>query len=232
MGQLMGFPERFCGWRLDILISNNNPKIIAKHYLQFVKQNKRVVPRCCRSDCGTENVIVRDIHVALRAFHRDRCAGRNSFITGRSTGNQRIERFWVSLKGPFTQFWRNYFQDLIDSGTYRISDNIHVEAARFCFLPVIQQHLNRFSLLWNSHRIRKQTQGDTPHDIPDVMYYQPDVFRTVDYSLELPCSLNTIDILIGKYSEGYLKFGCSDTFLELRAYFCTETNWLYVRTIS
>jgi hypothetical protein len=194
--------------------SNNDPKLIASNFLHFIKRLKRV-PRCVRSDCGTENVIVGDLQIALRAFHVDMMSGRNSYSTGRSSANQRIERFWGSLRTSFTAYWRNIFKDMIDAGVYEVGDPVHVEAVRFCFLPVIQAHLDRFSTIWNTHRIRQQTQGDTPQDIPNVLYYQPEVFEAVDHSFRLPCDLAYIDTLMAEYSIEYPRFGCSEEFLQI-----------------
>lgn len=211
-GAIDGFSRKIL-W-LKSGYSNNDPKLIASNYLRFIKKTLRV-PRCIRADAGTENVIVRDLQIVLRSFHNDASSGPRSFITGRSPANQRIERFWGSLKSAFTQFWRNYFLDMVDTGILNVSDPVHLECLRFCFLPIIQNHLERFTFLWNSHRIRKQTQGDVMSDIPDVMYYQPEVFGTHSYSFELPCSLPTMDFLMNQYSREYPEFGCSEEFLQV-----------------
>lgn len=194
--------------------SNNDPLLIANNYLQFVKTTWRV-PRCIRADGGTENVIIKDLQVALRSTHNDPFSGSRSFITGRSPANQRIERFWGSLKPAFTVFWKNYFEDMVDAGILRVGDPIHLECLRFCFLPIIQEQLDDFSATWNSHRIRRQNQSNVICDKPDVLYYQPEMFGTHDYSREPACSPAAVDLLVDQYSEEYYEFGCRDEFLQL-----------------
>ena len=63
----------------------------------------------------------------------------------------------------------------------------------FCFLHIIQQHLNIFRQSWNSHRIRSQRQQDVLSGIPDVMYYQPMVYGCRDCSFPLPCEERILD---------------------------------------
>ncbi|XP_071134131.1 uncharacterized protein [Mytilus edulis] len=94
-GAIDGYSRRIL-W-LKAGCSNNNPRYIAKFYIDFVKELRRV-PRAIRADAGTENVLVKDLHIALRFDHGDEISGLNSFLTGRSTGNQRIERLWRSLR--------------------------------------------------------------------------------------------------------------------------------------
>ncbi|GLD68964.1 uncharacterized protein AKAME5_002027700, partial [Lates japonicus] len=48
-------------------------------------------PWIVQTDAGTENVVVRDIQTYLRRSDVDSRAGEQSYITGASTTNQRIE---------------------------------------------------------------------------------------------------------------------------------------------
>ncbi|KAH3842652.1 hypothetical protein DPMN_116154 [Dreissena polymorpha] len=111
---------------LEACYSNNDPRIIAGFFVNFVKRIGRL-PRLVRGDAGTENVWVRAMQIAFRFNDRDNMSGMNSYMTGRSTGNQRIERFWVNLRVSFTVFWRNYFRDMVDSGLLRNDDPVHLE---------------------------------------------------------------------------------------------------------
>jgi len=72
-------------------------------------------------------------------------AGVNSFLTGTSSSNQRIEQFWRKLRVSFTVFWRNQFKDMADRGLLNINDRIHLEVLRFCFMPIIQRDLDTFT---------------------------------------------------------------------------------------
>jgi hypothetical protein len=64
--------------------SNKDPKYIAHFYMELV-QKLQGVPKIVRADRGTENVLLRDIQVALRMYHEDSFSGQRSFMYGRST---------------------------------------------------------------------------------------------------------------------------------------------------
>uniref|UniRef100_A0A096LQX8 Integrase core domain-containing protein n=1 Tax=Poecilia formosa TaxID=48698 RepID=A0A096LQX8_POEFO len=73
--------------------TNNNPSIIAQHYINCVK-SLGVIPMRLRTDPGTENGTVAAIQCTLRHAHTDYYAGSSSHSYGSSTGNQRIESWW------------------------------------------------------------------------------------------------------------------------------------------
>lgn len=73
--------------------SNNNPDIIAHHYLQCATEFG-VIPKLLRTDCGTENGTMAAIQCSLRSVHTDDLAGASSHMYGSSTTNQRIESWW------------------------------------------------------------------------------------------------------------------------------------------
>ncbi|CAC5397078.1 unnamed protein product [Mytilus coruscus] len=152
--------------------SNKNPRIVAFDYVHYLKTIKGV-PRMVLADAGTENVDIKYIQMALRSFHNDDVAGCRSFTVGKSSANQRIEMLWSFLMPHFTVFWRNFFKDMIDAGELDNTDRTHMECVRFCFLPIIQRHLDTFRITWNSHRIRNQRSIDVTgnYGIPDVMYH-------------------------------------------------------------
>lgn len=153
----------------------NDPRIIAGFFVNFLKRTGRV-PRLVRADAGTENVTVRDLQIALRYDNGDNMSGMNSFITGRSTANQTIERFWVNLRNSFAVSWRNYFKDMVERGLLRTDNPVHLECLRYCFLPLIQRDLNIFTRTWNLHRIRQERHTEVQSGIPTVMYYQPEAY--------------------------------------------------------
>lgn len=194
--------------------SNNNPRYIAKYFLDFIKE-RRCLPRAIRSDHGTENVLIRDLQMALRFNHNDDMSGLRSFLFGRSTANQRIERLWRNLSESVTNFWKNTLRDMCDAGDFSPSNPLHIECVRFCFLPLIQSQLQTFMDIWNTHRIRPQRRlEETPAGIPNVLYYQPQMYNCADYSFALPCNLQSIDALSRDYSDDMPIRGCSDDFLE------------------
>ena len=216
-GAIDGYSRKLL-W-LEACYSNNNPEIIAGYYLNAVKRIGRV-PRRVRGDAGTENVVVRDIQVALRYEHTDNMAAANSFLTGTSPANQRIEQFWGTLRVSFTVFWRNHFKDMADMGKLNINDRIHLEVLRFCFMPMIQRDLDTFTKVWNQHRIRRQRHSEVPNGIPEVLYHQPEVMDTSDQSLPLPCSVEFLTRIEMEYAKPKPKFGCTDEFLPILEQVC------------
>ncbi|OWF54583.1 hypothetical protein KP79_PYT08606 [Mizuhopecten yessoensis] len=173
------------------------------------------IPRMVRSDAGSENVIIRDIQVALRSFHHDNMSGENSFIVGRSTAHQRIEMVWSFLNRSFTQFWRNIFKDMIDFNLFNNADNLHIQCIRFCFLPVIQMHLDRFRETWNVHRIISELNSEIPTGIPNVIFYQPLRYGARDCSCHLTCNIAVLDDIVDSYTEANPQYGCSREFRDL-----------------
>lgn len=207
--------------------SNNNPRYIARFYLNMIK-DRQCIPRLIRSDAGTENVILKDLQTSLRFFHNDEMSGVKSFLVGRSSGNQRIERLWRDVSEHVTHFWKNTFLELINLGFLHTANALHIECARFCFLPLIQEQLLVFMDIWNSHRIRQQRREVVaPAGIPNVLYYQPELYNAVDCSLPLPCSLDMITQLAEEYSDEWPVRGCSDEFCELIEFATNEDHRLF-----
>jgi len=56
---------------------------------------RNTIPKILRADYGTENSLLRGIQPFLRESHSDSLSGIKSFMYGKSTSNQRTERFWV-----------------------------------------------------------------------------------------------------------------------------------------
>ena len=194
--------------------SNNDPRQVAYHYINLLRETQRV-PRLIRSDCGTENGIIENIQIALRMNDNDSHSGFASFSKGRSTSNQRIEMIWSILKRPFTQFWRNFFKDMVDENLLDNTDPIHIQCIRFCFLGVIQRYLDSFRRHWNSHRLRSQRHSEVVTGIPDVLYQQPLLFGTFDFSSPLPCDLEVLGQIEARYTEVPERFGCCEDFRRL-----------------
>ncbi|KAF3844484.1 hypothetical protein F7725_007647 [Dissostichus mawsoni] len=91
--------------------TNNDPGIIAQHYLQCLSEFG-LLPARLRTDCGTENGTMAAINCTLRSQHTDDFAGALSHMYGTSTANQRIESWWSFFRKQKTQFWIELFSDL------------------------------------------------------------------------------------------------------------------------
>ncbi|XP_048749877.2 uncharacterized protein LOC125661760 [Ostrea edulis] len=181
-GCVCGFSRRVL-W-LKVGRSNNDPKVIASYFLDYIREIKGV-PRCIRSDDGTENCIIADIQRAFRWHHDDDMAGEKSFLTGSSPANQRIERWWLSNRQGGGQFWIEFFNNLEQLGKFSTSNPIQIECLRFCFTKLVQDDLNKCAQEWNQHRMRHTKSAELPGGKPDLMFYVPQLYDTLDYKIEI-----------------------------------------------
>ena len=86
---------------LVVSTSNNDPLVIANHFLFCIKKHRRV-PDVLQMDCGTENIYFEDMQVFFTG-------SEESFIYAESTRNQRIESFWSRLKKYKLNCWVDIF---------------------------------------------------------------------------------------------------------------------------
>ena len=84
-------------------------------------------------------------------------ASEESFIYAKSTGNQRIESFWL-MKYKLN-WWIKFFNHMIGTNLRKPSSAIHREVFAFSVIPVIQADLNDFMRTWNSRNIRKSAKA-------------------------------------------------------------------------
>ncbi|XP_024118870.1 uncharacterized protein LOC112140200 [Oryzias melastigma] len=158
--------------------TNNNPSVIAHHYLNCVR-DLGVVPMRLRTDLGTENGTMSAIQCTLRHAHTDYYAGSLSHSYGSSTGNQRIESWWSLFRRGGSQFWMDLFGDLRDSGNF-VGSHEHQSLLRFCFIGVLQTDLDECRDLWNKHRIRPSRPASCPGGIPNELYLLPHRYGSRD----------------------------------------------------
>ncbi|KAI4831136.1 hypothetical protein KUCAC02_002731 [Chaenocephalus aceratus] len=91
---------------------------------------------------------------------------------GPSTGNQRIERWWLTLRSECVQFWMDLFDKLSVDGYF--SDNfLDKSLIQFCFLQIIQEELDEVVLRWNNHRVRQVHNSRSPHGCPSILHAVP-----------------------------------------------------------
>ena len=114
-GAIDGYSRRIL-W-LEVGPSKNNHRIVARYFLDCVKQLGGV-PRTIRGDRGTENVNIATMQSFLLRNGTDSMAGEKSFLYGRSVSNQRIEAWWSLPRNNDTDWWINFFKDLRDVGLY------------------------------------------------------------------------------------------------------------------
>ena len=125
-GCLDGF-SRHVIW-LEAYHTNSDPRVIASYYLKAVELRKGC-PTYIRGDMGTENSHISQIQTFFTEAP--------TFIYGRSTANQRIERWWGILRMECLQFWIDLFMLLKDTGHFT-GDFIDKNVLQFCFMNLIQ----------------------------------------------------------------------------------------------
>ena len=165
---------------LEVSNSNNSSGVIAKYYLDTLA-NLGVCPRplCC--DRRTENAKLSVLQPFFRYNDRDSFSGMNSFMYGNSVSNQRLNRGGGILRRQGIQWWMCYFKDMQDTSSFDVTNHVHVECLRYCFMEVIQTELNRIVQHWNLHEIRSQRRSDIPSGKHGLLYYVPEIFGGPDY---------------------------------------------------
>ncbi|XP_074642757.1 uncharacterized protein LOC141899985 isoform X1 [Tubulanus polymorphus] len=177
-GAIDGYSRRIL-W-LNVSNTNNDPAVIGWYFVDFIEQIK-AVPRCVRIDAGTENGILASIQEAFLTDHTNEA----SVVIGRSTSNQRIERWWRTLRHSLGQYWMNLFKDMADRGLFSNADPIHIDTLRYCFFYLITNDLLDFQREWNTHVIGPQSNMEVPSGKPDLLYFTPEVFGTDDYKVAI-----------------------------------------------
>lgn len=153
--------------------TNNKPEVVAHHYAGLVMETGYIPV----VDAGTENTLTGLIQQALRHRHANKYAGKDSYVVGPSTANQRIERYWREARRNTTGFHIDFFKTMIDNNVLNNKDILDREILRFCFAHLIQRDLNRAVDEWNSHRVRAQASRGLPSVIPNVMFHSPELYK-------------------------------------------------------
>lgn len=91
---------------LEAYKTNNDPRVIAGYYMDAVIQHGGCPDRV-RLDLGTENVHV--AHMQRFLHFSDSEPEGDHVIFGASTGNQRVERWWLILRSQCIQYWIDLF---------------------------------------------------------------------------------------------------------------------------
>ncbi|XP_028416034.1 uncharacterized protein LOC114539597 [Dendronephthya gigantea] len=174
-----GFPIHGCidGYSRKILWlkvsrTNNDPAVTGQHFLDAISKYGGC-PTLLRTDNGTENVNMAAIQAFLRCGGEDELAGSNAHRYGSSPANQRIECWWSFLRKNRSNWWINFFRDLIERGDLSTSNDLQKECLWFCFAKLLQDDLNSVTKHWNSHYIRK-SRFDTVSGRPDELYFLPE----------------------------------------------------------
>ncbi|XP_065129177.1 uncharacterized protein [Paramisgurnus dabryanus] len=185
-GCIDGFSRKIT-W-LRAASTNSDPRVIGGYFVETVERLGGC-PRLVRTDMGTENVVVRDIQRYLRRNGEDDRAAERSYITGKSTANQRIESWWGVMRKEGIEYWITLFGELKDEGLFT-GDVLDKALSQFSFMAIIQEELNELRDVWNAHRIRPSKNTNVPCGKPDVMFMAPHLWGVEDLIVPLTEDLN------------------------------------------
>lgn len=106
--------------------TNNDPRVISKYFMKAVT-DLGGIPARLRSDMGTENGTVADLHTFLGG----------TYLYGTSQHNQRIESWWAVLRKRNIQFWMTLFRNLKEDNFFT-GDYVDKSIIQFCFTRLLQ----------------------------------------------------------------------------------------------
>ena len=131
------------------------------------------VPGRIRTDQGGENIDVISfmirIHSGLLNGHQ------RPAIVGTSVRNQRIEAFFNHINAAVTDVYKRLFDEWAFRYPHWFPNGMGV---RFClqylFLDRINQDIERFTLMWNNHRM-----GQLGNKTPFQVFHDPNAHRVI-----------------------------------------------------
>ena len=94
-----------------------------------------------------------------------------------------------------------------DTSTFDVTNHVHVECLRNCFMEVIQAELKRIHVVQylNLHEIRSQRHSDIPSGKHELLYYVPEIFGGCDYGHHV--DLDNLEICFDLYNSIAEAFG-------------------------
>ena len=106
--------------------TNNDPAVTGQLFLDAIAHYGGC-PTLLRTDNGTENVNMAAIQAFLRSSAEDDLAGVNAHRYGSSPANQHIEAWWAFVRKNGSNWWINFFKDLIDQGLLNTANDLQKE---------------------------------------------------------------------------------------------------------
>ena len=74
-------------------------------------------------------------------MHRDENTKEKSFVKGKSTANERIEKYWKHLWNHTSEWYITLFKTMQDRAELDMSNIIHIECLLYCFESLLNHDL-------------------------------------------------------------------------------------------
>jgi hypothetical protein len=92
-------------------------------------------------------------------------------VYGSSPSNQRIEAWWAFLRRNRSQWWIEFFANLVNQGLFHVGHARETDLLRFCFRSLIRQDLRNVADSWNAYRIRPSRGSLCPAGVPNELFF-------------------------------------------------------------
>ncbi|KAA0724141.1 hypothetical protein E1301_Tti020079 [Triplophysa tibetana] len=135
---------------------NNRSNTVFDSFVEAI--GKHGLPSKVRCDFGGEN---NGVCLFMNVF---RGSNRGSALRGRSTHNQRIERLWGDVWRGITNTYYTLFMLLESEGKIDSTNEMHLWALHYVYMPRINRDLLLFVNQWNHHKLRT-ARYMSPHQI-------------------------------------------------------------------
>jgi hypothetical protein len=129
-------------------LTSYRAEVVLRHFVGGVREY--TLPSRVRVDKGTENLRLAEYMVTHRGL------GRGSILAGKSTRNQRIERFWRDVTKEVLMFYKLLFNCWVDVYGLDFNSMRTKFVIHHLFMDRINADLQRFRSVWNTHKLRTE----------------------------------------------------------------------------
>ena len=150
--------------------TNNLASTMLSDFLKAVERFS--VPSRVRADCGGEFVHIKSF------MNKVNGEGHNSFITGSSVHNQRIERLWKDVFNKVVYKYHVIFTTMEENNALDIENNLELSCLHHTFARRIQSDLDFWKESHNNHPIRTEN-----NKTPLQLWYSNSALNIVTQSI-------------------------------------------------